>query len=78
MNNTSIEDYIEHNFQNTTKEEIKESIEDSISQEDEVVLPGLGVFFSILWNDGDDACKDKMLTMLHDHFANDENITPSK
>lgn len=76
--NTSIEDYIEHNFENTTIEEIKESIEDSISQEDEVVLPGLGVFFKILWNDSDDECKEKMLTMLHKHFDRDDDSTSTK
>ena len=45
----SIRNYIINNFKNCDKNEIKESIEDSINSDDEVVLPGLGVLFSILW-----------------------------
>ena len=43
----SIRNYIINNFKNCDKNEIKESIEDSINSDDEVVLPGLGVLFSI-------------------------------
>ena len=46
----SIKDYILQNFKDCTIDEIKSSIEDSLASNDEVTLPGLGVFFQILWS----------------------------
>ncbi|MGI6324347.1 MAG: small acid-soluble spore protein SspI [Bacilli bacterium] len=43
--NVSIREYIKNNFKNVSKEEIRQTIEDSIKQDDEIVLPGLGVLF---------------------------------
>jgi len=45
-----IRNYIINNFKNSSQEEFKESIESSIKENDEITLPGLGVFFEILWN----------------------------
>ena len=39
-----------NNFKDSTEENITESIVESIKQGDEIVLPGLGVLFEILWN----------------------------
>ena len=46
--NIKIRDHILNNFKNANKEEIKTSIEASISEKKEITLPGLGVFFEIL------------------------------
>lgn len=43
--NLDIRKYIHKNFESTSKEEIKESINSSINEKEEVTLPGLGVFF---------------------------------
>lgn len=48
-----IRQYIKKNFEDETLEEITTSIKDSISSNDEVVLPGLGVLFEIIWNNID-------------------------
>ena len=53
-----------NNFKKSDIEEIKNSIEESIRDKDEITLPGLGVFFEILWNNSDDTKKDYILQTL--------------
>ena len=53
-----------NNFENSNVDEIKKSIEESIYDKDEITLPGLGVFFEILWNNSDDTKKDYILQTL--------------
>ena len=38
------------NFKDSTEQVITESIVESIKQGNEIVLPGLGVLFELLWN----------------------------
>lgn len=45
-----IRESIKNNFKGSDINEIKDSIEESIKDADEITLPGLGVFFEILWN----------------------------
>lgn len=47
--NISIRGYIKNNFKNTNEQELKESIESSLKEGAEESLPGLGVFFEVLW-----------------------------
>ena len=53
-----------NNFKESDIEDIKNSIEESIKYEDEITLPGLGVFFEILWKNSDDIKKDYILQTL--------------
>lgn len=53
-----------NNFKESDIEDIKNSIEESISDKDEITLPGLGVFFEILWENSDDVKKDYILQAL--------------
>ena len=53
-----------NNFENSNIDEIRKSIEESIYDKDEITLPGLGVFFEILWNNSDDTKKDYILQTL--------------
>lgn len=62
--NLDIRKYIQKNFENTTKEEIKESIHSSIAEKEEVTLPGLGVFFEILWQNSEEETKNKIIDTL--------------
>lgn len=62
--NIKIRDHILNNFKNANKEEIKTSIEASISEKKEITLPGLGVFFEILWNNSDENSKEYILNTL--------------
>lgn len=50
MNNIDIRQYIKNNFKDDNIEDIKSSIEDSISSKEDDPLIGLRVLFEILWN----------------------------
>jgi small acid-soluble spore protein I (minor) len=67
--NINIREYIKKNFENTTEEEIKLSIEESIKKGDEVTLPGLGFFFEIIWNNSQEDDKGKLLNTLLSYFT---------
>ena len=62
--NIDIRKSIINNFKESDIEDIKNSIEESISDKDEITLPGLGVFFEILWNNSDDVKKDYILQTI--------------
>ncbi len=64
----SIRDYIVDNFKNSPIDEIEASINSSIESNEEVVLPGLGVFFEILWNNSDKNNKDFILSVLKNNL----------
>ena len=61
--NIDIRKSIINNFKASNIDEIKKSIEDSISEKDEITLPGLGVFFEILWENTND--KDNILNTIY-------------
>lgn len=65
-----IRKYIHKNFESTNKEEIKESINSSIKEKEEVTLPGLGVFFELLWKNAEDDLQDKIATILEESLKN--------
>jgi len=60
----NIRNYIKDNFKNSEIDEIRDSIENSISEQDDITLPGLGVFFEILWQNSDDKNKEFILNTL--------------
>ncbi len=62
--NIDIREHIKNNFKNCDVKEIKESIEESLKEEDEITLPGMGVFFEILWKNSDESGKDFILNTL--------------
>lgn len=59
--NIDIRKSIINNFKNSDIKGIEESIETSIKDKDEITLPGLGVFFEILWNNSN---KEKQIDIL--------------
>lgn len=65
MENISIKDYIINNFKEDDVNTLKNAIIESINENDEVVLPGMGVFLSLIWQGSDNDTKDKMLNALH-------------
>lgn len=63
-----IRESIINNFKDASKDEIKASIESSISENDDVTLPGIGVFFEILWKNSNDNEKEFILNILESSF----------
>ena len=59
-----IREHIKSNFKDAEINDIKSSIEDAINEKDEITLPGLGVFFEILWNNADESLKNSILNSL--------------
>ena len=68
MDDIKIRDYIINNFQGDEISTIKNAIEESIKEQDEVTLPGMGVFFEILWTDSTEEEKNKILNLLKKRF----------
>ena len=62
--NIDIRKYIKNNFKDSSIDDIENSIEASIKSNDEVILPGLGVFFEIIWNNCTDKMKEEILYTL--------------
>lgn len=66
--NINIREYIKNNFKESDINELKESILASIESNDEVVLPGLGVLFEVLWNNSSNELKDEILKTIDIHI----------
>ena len=66
--NIDIRESIKNNFKNSSLDEINESITSSILEGDEIVLPGLGVFFEILWNNSSNEKKDYILNTIKNNI----------
>ena len=62
--NIDIRNHVLNNFKGASIDDIKSSIIDSIKDGDDVTLPGLGVFFEILWSNSSDDEKNKILDNL--------------
>lgn len=68
MDDIKIRDYIINNFKEDDCNTIKRAIEESITEQDEVTLPGMGVFFEIIWLDSNEEEKEKILEKLKNRF----------
>ena len=60
----SIRKHIVKNFKGADIDEYKSSIESSIKENDEITLPGLGVFFEILCKNSDENSKEYIVNTL--------------
>ncbi len=67
--NIDIKEYIRNNFKNTTVQEIRQSIEEGVNQNDELFLPGLGALFDVAWQNSDEHLRNEILTVLHNSFS---------
>lgn len=62
--NIDIRKSVVKNFEGSGIDDIRNSIEESIKDNDEITLPGLGVFFEILWNNSDEDDRDFILRTI--------------
>lgn len=62
--NIDIRNHIKENFKDADISEIKASIEASIKEKEEITLPGIGVFFEILWENSDENSRDYILNTI--------------
>ena len=68
MNEISIRRYIIDNFKNDNESEIRESIEETISEGLEEAIPGLGVFMEIIWKNASEKLKKELIDILKAHL----------
>ena len=66
--NIDIRKSIINNFKESSIEEMKDSIESSIKDNEEITLPGLGVFFEILWKNSSDEMKKNILETIKNNL----------
>lgn len=69
--NVDIRKSIINNFKNNSKNDIKEAIISSMNENDEITLPGLGVFFEILWKNSDEEHQDYILNIIESNLKGD-------
>ena len=62
--NIDIRKSIHDNFLQTDEKEIRSSIEDALKSKEELALPGLGVFFEILWMESSLEEKEQILNRI--------------
>ena len=58
-----------NNFKGASKNDIKESIISSFNDKDEITLPGLGVFFGIVWSNSSQEEQNRILDILKDNLS---------
>lgn len=59
-----IRNNIQQNFKDTSIEEMRQSIEDSLAYKEEITLPGLGVFFELLWENSNQKLQNQILETI--------------
>jgi small acid-soluble spore protein I (minor) len=62
--NIDIRKSIKDNFKDSSNNDIIESIENAISDSDEITLPGMGVFFEILWNNSNENERNSIIEKI--------------
>lgn len=64
--NLDIRSHIINNFKGDNKEALKSAIEESIQNNDEITLPGMGVFFELVWKKAPEETKEQILSYLEE------------
>ena len=59
-----IKDYIINNFKEDDINTLRNTITECIRENDEETLPGMGVFFTLIWNGANETIKKSMLDIL--------------
>lgn len=60
----SIREHIINNFKGDDYETLKQAIDESVTSQDEVTLPGLGVFLEIIWENADMELKNQLIDII--------------
>ena len=58
--NISIREHIINNFKDDNVNVLKNAIEQSIKEKDELTLPGMGVFLEIIWQGSNENLKNSL------------------
>ena len=62
--NLSIREHIINNFKGDDYDTLRRAIDESVASQDEVTLPGLGVFLEIIWENADQELKNQLIDII--------------
>lgn len=62
--NTNIRYHIINNFKGDDFSTLRDAIEESVKEQDELTLPGLGVFFELIWEEADQELKNQIIELI--------------
>ena len=61
---TNIRYHIINNFKGDNFSTLKNAIEESVKEKDELTLPGLGVFFELIWENSNQELKNELIEII--------------
>lgn len=64
-----IKEHIINNFKGDDYKALKEAIDESVESNDEVTLPGLGVFLCLIWEEADQELKNTLIELIKKHLS---------
>ena len=72
----NIREHIINNFQGDDFETLRRAIDESVKANEEVTLPGLGVFLELIWENASQELKNEMIEIIRKRVKKglDENI----
>ena len=62
--NINIRSHIIYNFQGDDYKTLKKAITEAVNEQDEVTLPGLGVFLELIWENSNEDLKDELIKII--------------
>ena len=68
MGNIKIKDYIINNFREDDLNTLRNTICECIKDKDEETLPGMGVFFELIWNGSNEEIRKNILQILYNEL----------
>lgn len=68
-----IRSHIINNFKEDDIETLRSAIEESIKENDEITLPGMGVFFELVWQDSSEDMKQEILNIIEKRIKGKQN-----
>ncbi|MGI6127629.1 MAG: small acid-soluble spore protein SspI [Planifilum sp.] len=74
--NIDVRGAVIHNIQHMSKQELTEMVNDTLQQQEEKLLPGLGVLFEIIWENSEPASRKEMISTLHENLPRDRAVPP--
>ena len=60
----NIRHHIINNFQGDDFHTLKRAIDEAVKEQDEYTLPGLGVFFELVWENANQEFKNEMIEII--------------
>lgn len=71
--NLSIREHIINNFKGDDYDTLRQAIDESVASQDEITLPGLGVFLEIIWENADQELKNQLLEIIKERVKRGES-----